>query len=327
MKRSALLFFPFLLFLAVLLAPLRSDEGAQPTSKPPLWLMPPTAVDHGNRFRELFTHPDQWTQTRSKIAGVGLADLQLSHFFSDDELRRWSKMLANWNLKMCVESGAVKPQSPTGEKSFALARPHWDRYIALGGKLDVVAMDEPLICTRFFLHKPDDYAVQQTADFIQLVRQNYPGTKIGDIEGYPSIGSADLMRWIDALQARLASMHVKGLDFFRADADWDNFVLDTHKGSWPDLVKLEHFCRSRHLPFSLIYWAADIPALEKTGHATAATWYISTMQMGNDYAIAGGNPNEYVLESWVGEPPQSVPESLPWTFTGTALDFANTFLK
>ena len=43
-------------------------------------------------------------------------------------------------------------------------------------------MDEPLLCCRMHIHKSDDYALEETANFIARVRQQYPGMLIGDIE-------------------------------------------------------------------------------------------------------------------------------------------------
>ena len=302
-----------------------SPAPKPPAPRPTVWMMPP-GNEKGARFRELFAHPEQWAQTRTKIDGIGLADWQLARDFSDDELRNWAQSLATWNLKLSLEVGAIKPWGPTGQAAFDRERQHFDKYIRVGGKIDSIAMDEPLVCTRFFLHQPDEYAVEQTADFIQLMRQNYPEIRVGDIEGYPAISYGDLTKWIDALQARLKAKNVKGLDFMRFDVDWVNFI-SARRGSWPELKKLEMFCHSRHLPFSLVYWAADYPALRNKGIATDATWYISTLQMGNDYALVGGKPDEIVLESWVAAPSQVVPETDSWTFTRSVLDFCNMFVK
>ena len=259
-------------------SPSSPPSSMPPVSKPPaprptVWMMPP-GNDHGARFRELFAHPEQWAQTRTKIDGIGLADWQTFQGFlgrrtADVGPVPWPR----GTLKLSLEVGAVKPWGQTGESAFNRDRQNFDKYIRDGGKIDSIAMDEPLITTRFFIHQPDAYAVEQTADFIQLVRQNYPDIRIGDIEGYPAISYDDLTKWIDALQARLKEKNVKGLDFMRFDVDWVNFV-SARRGSWPELKKLEMFCHARHLPFSLVYWAADYPALRNKGIANDATWYV-----------------------------------------------------
>jgi hypothetical protein len=319
---TSLLFFSALTALWSQPAP---SPAPAPAPRPSIWIMPP-GNDNGDHFRELFDHPEQWAQTRAKITGIGIADWQLSKNFSDAELHNWAQALTAWNLKFSLEVGAIKPWGPTGQLTFDKEHKHWDKYIGDGGTIDAIAMDEPLNCTRYFIHQPDEYAVEQTAQFIQLVREHYPTFRIGDIEGYPANSYDDLRKWIDALQANLKAKNVPGLDFFRVDVDWVHFIVDK-KGSWSELKQLEMFCRARHIPFSLVYWAADLPALRNRGLANDATWYISTMQMGNDYAIVRGQPDEMVLESWVAAPAHAVPETDPWTFTRTALDFCNTFVK
>jgi hypothetical protein len=83
----------------------------------------------------------------------------------------------------------------------------------------------------------------------------------------------------------------------------------------------------RKLPFSLIYWASEQPALEKMGLSDDSTWYVSIMQQGYDYAMVHGRPDQYVIESRLKAPSKSTPESEQWTFTRSVLDFTRRFVK
>ena len=65
---------------------------------------------------------------------------------------------------------------------------------------------------------------------------------------------------------------MRGLDFYRLDVNWANFVVQDI-GCWGDVQKLEEYCRKRKLPFSLIYWASEQPALDRMGLADDSTWY------------------------------------------------------
>ena len=303
-------------------------QAAEPVAKPRVWMMPPADPD-GRCLRELFEHPEQWQETRSLVNVLGYADHRLAKQFSDDELRAWFPLLDTWGLKLELEVGAVKPWGDTGQKTFKAQRPHWDRFQSLGAKIYSIGMDEPLCCTRKDLKKPDEYAVEETAQFIALVRQQYPEMRIGDIEPYPFLQRDDLIAFIDALQAKLKQMDVRGLDFFRLDVDWNHFTIGNsiYKGNWPDVRKLEAACRQRKLPFSLIYWAADYKQMERLKLADDGTWYIGIMRQGNDYAFVGGAPDEYVIESWVGAPSRSLPETDEWTFTRSVRDFCRRFVK
>lgn len=297
-----------------------------PASKPDVWLAPPDAAV-GESFRQLFTHSEQWAETRSRIHVLQYADHRLDKQFTDDELRAWLPMLEKWGLKLGLEVGAVKPWGITGRKTFDVQRKKWDRFQSLGGKIHAIAMDEPLDCCRKQIHKTDDYAVAETASFIALVRQNYPDMLIGDTETYPTIPVADHLWWIDALQKKLAAMKVRGFDFYRLDVNWTNFIIQDH-GNWREVRKIEQACRQRKLPFSLIYWASDLPVLESKGLADESTWYLSLMQQGNAYAMVDGRPDQFVIESWLKSGnPKCLPETDQWSFTRSALDFTGRFVK
>jgi hypothetical protein len=304
-------------FLLILLS--TSSIRAQTMAIPARAMIPPS-YDNGRCFRELFQRPDEWKETRATIGLLGYADHNLTRHFSDAELRAWLPMLRGWGIKFELEVGAVKPWGTTGEKTFAIQRPQWDRVQRLGGVIHSIGMDEPLCCTRKDLHQPDDYAVRETAAFIALVRKNYPTVLIGDIEPYPFVPLADQITWIEALQKRLTEMHVRGLDFYRLDVNWVEFTV-FDRGNWPEVKKLEHYCRSHKLPFSLIYWASGYPLLKHRGVADDSTWYISTMQQGYDYAAVEGRPDQYVVESWIEVPSRCLPESAEFTFTRSVLDF------
>ncbi|MEI6504084.1 MAG: hypothetical protein WCP21_23980 [Armatimonadota bacterium] len=316
--------------LLPLLAACPAPVGAQPDpalspATVPLVVMYPPGQENGRCLRDLFEQPEAWRQTRGVLNALGYADHVLNRQFTDDQLKAWLPRLQEWGLKLELEVGAVKEWGPTGERTFNAESPLWDRFQRLGGHVASLAMDEPLCCVRNSLKKPDDYAVQETADFIARVRQRYPQMLIGDIEPCPSIPAPELITWIGALQQRLAEKGVRGLDFFRLDVDWLHYVRG--HGAWPDVKRLEDYCRSQKLPFSLIYWAADYPELKRRGLADDATWTVGIMRQGNDYANVDGNPDQYVVESWIGAPSQSVPESGLFTFTRSVLDFARRFVR
>jgi hypothetical protein len=295
-----------------------------PVQAQEVWMMPPASAD-GRSLRQLFANPEQWAQTRSRVEVLGYPDHLLNKQFTDEELRQWLPQLKKLGVKLGLEVGAVKPWGTTGLKTFEIEHPIWDRFLSLGGEIYALAMDEPLTAARNDLHASNEYAVEETAQFIVLVRRNYPNVLIGDIEAYPSFPTDQLITFIDALQARLKHLNVRGLDFFRLDVDWMNFVHGTG-GGWVEVKNLENACRQRKIPFGLIYWAADYPQMSQMKLADDSTWYVSVMQEGYDYATVGGAPDEYVIESWIGAPAQTIPETGEWTFTRSVLDFSRKFV-
>ncbi|NQT37150.1 MAG: hypothetical protein HQ581_06655, partial [Planctomycetes bacterium] len=100
-----------------------------------------------------------------------------------------------------------------------------------------------------------------------------------------------------------------------------------NRGSWPEVKKLQQYCRQRKLPFGLIYWASGYPALARRGLADDSTWYVSIMQQGYNYALVQGSPDQYVIQSWLEAPSRSGPETELYTFTRSVLDFARRFVK
>jgi hypothetical protein len=297
-------------------------------SRPEVWMMP-SCRDNGRAVRELFTNAAAWSETRALVDVFGCTDLNIDRLFSDDELRDWLAKIGEWHIKLGLEVGAIKPWGETGAKTFAIEKPKWDRIEKLGGKIYAIAMDEPLICARQQIKKPDDYAVEETASYIALVRQSFPDIRVGDIECYPATSLADHLWWIDALQKKLAEKKVRGLDFYRLDVDWNHFTIGNkiYAGNWPEVRKLETACRQRNLPFSLIYWAADYPHMKKLEIADDATWYVGVMRQGYDYTFVDGRPDQVVIESWVGAPTNALPETADFTFTRSVRDFCNRFLK
>lgn len=292
-------------------------------SIPSVWIGPP-GTENGKSFRALFERPDEWKDARAVTDVLFYTDLNLQRQFNDNELRAWFGQMKQWNLKLAMEVGALKEWGLTGEKTFNAERKNWEHLQSLGANLYAIAMDEPLCCAREHIHKTDAYAMQVTANYIALVRQHFPQILIGDIETYPSITIEDHKRWIEGLEKALADRHVRGLDFYRLDVDWLRFNVQS-KGGWQEVKKLEHWCRQRRLPFSLIYWPSGYPSMQHRGIADDSTWYVGVMQQGYDYTAVDGRPDQYVIESWVGAPSACLPDNADWTFTRTVRDFCRHF--
>jgi hypothetical protein len=288
--------------------------------------MGPPGYDNGKCFRELFEKPEQWKETRSSIDVLCNTDLHFNKQFTDAELSAWFAMMRDWHLRLGLEVGSVKPWGQTGGKTFGIEKPMWERIERLGGKIDAIAMDEPLLCVRRDLKRDDDYAVREVADYIGLVRKNFPTLRVGDIEPYPSVPLADHLRWIESLQKKLLESNVRGLDFYRLDVNWAEFTV-FDRGNWPEVRKIERACRQGKIKFSLIYWASGYPGLEKRGLADDSTWYVSTMQQGYDYAMVGGWPDQVVVQSWLDDAPRNtLPETDEFTFTRSVRDFVHRFV-
>jgi len=304
-----------------------------PVRQIPTFVLGPPGHNDGQAIRELADHPEQWATVRNQTGNLLYADHVLHRQNQNDEsltelLGKFRKM----NLPLQLEVGAVKPWGKTGAETFAKQKPMWERFLRCGALIDSIALDEPFICCAFFITEdlqgvaPLEYAATETAEFIALVRKDYPDWQIGSIEGFPSLNAEQLIQWIDLLEVKLEAKKVRGLDFFRIDTDWMHFVHDTKKGSWRDMKQIEDHCRRKGIPFSVIYWAANYPAMLKKDLADDLTWYVGVLQMGYAYAAVGGKPDQIVVQSWVEGPNSFLPETKPFTFTNSALDLLERFL-
>ena len=292
----------------------------------PNFLIGVPGKDKQRALRELTEQPEQWAELRSHCGNLLIADHSLNREFPDD--KELTELLGKIDLPLQLEVGAVKPWGKTGQACFDRQKPKWERFLRCGATIDSIAMDEPLVCTRIHLKMGDDameYALEETVKFIGLVRRDYPNWMVGDIEGLPGLHVDVVIRWIDQLEERLKASHGRGMDFFRLDVDWMHFVHNTGKGCWADVKRVENHCRSKNIPFSIVYWAANYPAMLKKELADDVTWYVGVLQMGFDYASVGGKPDQIVVQSWVNGPKTILPESTPFSFTRSALDVFKRF--
>ena len=194
------------------------------------------------------------------------------------------------------------------------------------------------------------YSVEQTAQFIEATRAAYPNAAIGAIEAMPSNFNADdLIRWNGLLETRLkAGSSGRGQDFFRLDADWNDNRQDNRgklsfrggdvtNSGWKEIKKIEDWCKSAGLPFSMIYWGPNVDSYRyaKDPETADKSWYDQVMFQGASYSAAGGSPDQYVIQTWVriganheiDIPYNSIPETTANSFTNSLVDLYNTYIK
>jgi hypothetical protein len=300
-------------------------SAAGGAAKPDVWMMPSPWPGNGQCLRELVAQDKEWVNTRAAVVGLGYWPSLLNVHFSDDQIRSVFAKVHEWGLKFAFEVPVVKPENPTANDTFNLLQKQMERFVPLGAKVDQFAFDEPLYATRYMMGKTEEYAVTETADYISRLRKAYPNAQVGDIEPYPAMKLAETTHFVDALQAKCAQDGNPGIDFLRLDVDWADMGI-TLVGSWAEIKKLEEYCRSKGIKFSMIYWAADNDLLADKGLGSDMNWYMGVMHHAAAYALAGGKPDQYVIESWVHAPEHAVPETKLTTFTRSVLDFCTRFV-
>ena len=308
-----------------------------------IWMMP-----KGDTFPELMTQLEKWPKTRALIDILGYADHVMNRTYDDTQLKQGFTVMNTIGLPLALEVGAVKPWGTTGADTFSKQKPMWDRFRGLGADIAGIVMDEPLaaVHNRYDKSFSDiiedtnearfEYAVEETAKFIGMVREEYPDWFVADIEVFPSFTADYVIRWIDALEARLKEKGIRGQDFFRMDVDWNAFGVNytnslkervnlSWEQGWREVKRIEDHCRAINLPYSVTYWAANVPASQDL-QKDPASWCNGIMRMGQGYQDAGGRPDQYAVQTWIGLPEKPLPETDPHSFTYSVLEFNKSFI-
>jgi hypothetical protein len=287
----------------------RSAARTQPDIRIPALIIGPP---NDGQLQDILDHPDQWRAVHRQVGGIIHADHNFNAV-SDDTLRRWFASMAEQGLKLELEVGAIKEWSPNSGRTFEIEKLIWDRVNRLGGNIASIAMDEPLDAAKSMLHKSDVYAIEETARFVVLVRQNFPSMRIGDIEAYPFTPVADHIRWVDALNTRLVQLGVGRLDFYRVDPDWNAFPGG---GNWAGVKQIVDACQARGLRSSVIIWSAKAAGHKKDGLSDLA-WHDGVVSEAGNLKAVGIRPDQIIIESWIGLPARGLPETDAATFTGS----------
>ncbi len=281
----------------------------------------------GYPFHALLQNTDQWECVRSTVDYFEYPDwiLNQQQFFSDEELVLYFSIINTWPSKFSLGSSCLKGdyncQRLSAEESFwTYVFPMWIRFEGLGAQIDELTIDESFCATRkpTWLGPPgDDYAVQETAEWIYLVRTEFdPDIEICSIEPYPFFDIDELIWWIDELNAACDVLGVDGIQAFSLDVNWNIGV------SWSDVAAFEDSCQARHIRFEMIYWAAQ--HWQETDEDV--DFFNDIHQQGRMYQAAGGTPDVYSIQNWNYIPRQMVPEEEPWSFTYSLQSFVNTFV-
>jgi hypothetical protein len=320
----------FLLALAVL--------GVGVARAAEVWIMPPPWPGNGQCLREMLDRESEWGQTRCSIHGIGYWPWLLNQHFNDDEIRILFAKLKTWKLKFGLEVPVLKAAKWGGDgqplqakDAFVQLQQFAARFKSLGmEKVAWFAFDEPLYAARHVISSDREvqqrlaHGVAETTAFIAMLRRAYPGARLGDIEPYPAFTYDEITGAIENVQETCVQQGLKGLDFLRLDVDWDRMDRKS-EGCWAEVKRVEDWCHSRGMGFSLIYWSANQPRLDREGQATPGVWRTGLLLQGREYAQVGGMPDQVVIESWLHVPSHAVPETDPDTFTGSVRAFLQSY--
>jgi len=291
--------------------------------RPLYWFAPLPPQPNGpyngsDDFMQLFAPDAAWAQTAGYIQVFKLYGGWVGHDSTDGQVRQALESIREHGLALAVEVGPLNPTSDCGlyVESFAgeegIVRTI-RRIKSLGGKLDLLAFDEPYFFGHFYdgesaCHWTAERIAQDVDAFIGLARAEFPDVIIGDIEPLSGPATADAYKgWLDIFK----KVNGYDLDFLHIDVDWS----DT---GWPAKVEsIADYGRVRDIPVGVIF----------TGNyqdQTDEAWTSIAGERVKLYeAQAGGPPEHVIFQSWNDKPDHVLPESDPHSFTG----FVKTYFE
>ena len=268
----------------------------------------------------LFTNDREWKQARERVgvfkfyaAQVGAGDLCLD--CGENDLQHLAAVgafekLDRWRIAVAVEAPAVKDGGCTAAATLPSIQRALGRIGTARGQVRFVAMDEPLLGG-----EECGQAVDSTAKEVSLyaaaLHSAQPGLVVGDIEPYPHFDAATLVAWLDAV----AAQGVK-LGFFHLDVDRVRAAVLAADVAG-DLASLQAACRSRGIPFGVIFWGGD--RLDEAAYAEDVLAWVDEVR------AAIGSPEQIIFQSWSvsidgrKEVPVNLPEKSTTVWTHTRL--------
>lgn len=272
-------------------------------------------------YLELFDPNAPWTTAASRVhifkyymyAYDNLPDTQLRQIISDLNRR---------GIAIALETQPLNRRAQCGNsEAFAydavaqtLARLR--RIRAAGGKVQYIAMDEPLTFGK--LPPPEGCSLsieeiaQEVAHYVRAVKREFPDVVIGDIE-YEGAGIKDVKHFLEGYN-RITGEY---LPFLHWDINWQQPIawwpVDWSQRrflwpEWPERAKdLQDYCSVRGIKFGMIYNGGNAPSDEE--------WIRLAIDHMAMYESLGGRPDHVVFQSWFMHPQYLLPETDPTKFT------------
>jgi hypothetical protein len=177
---------------------------------------------------------------------------------------------------------------------------------SLGAPVAALMMDEPLTAVdtdnAFGPNRRNlAFAVQATVDWMQLVRTNFPGWMIADLEAYPAIPSHRMIVWLTELTRECTARGVKCPEVFYLDHGIDQPGLQSPH----DVQSIRDAVHSVGMQFGPIYTNTGLTANSTDDcHFTSAVvermrWYNNGHPYPSDW---------YSIKTWDPIPAAIVPE-------------------
>jgi hypothetical protein len=264
----------------------------------------------------LFTADADWGPAGDRIDVFKLYGEWVAYQATPTELEAVVESLRGRGIALAVEAGPLDATVACGqgiegfagrEEGLSIA----NRIRAAGGRLDLIAMDEPWFYGHVYegpraCRWPPERIAQGVVDFVAAIRTVHPDVIVGDTEAVTGdLDPARLVAWLDAYRAVAG----EPLPFVHLD-------LDFGRPGWPEMVaSLRAAGEQRGTPVGLIAFGDPSDATDEAWFGTAAARILA----------AGGadDPPEHLLfQSWQDRPDLVLPAAGQETWTSFVSRYA-----
>jgi len=204
---------------------------------------------------DLFAPTGGWEDTARRLDVFKLYGEWVAYHATSDELRAAVAWIHGHGLALAVEAGPLDPPAECGGGIEGFAGTDEGRLIArriidAGGRIDVIALDEPYYFASFYdgsnaCHWDTELVASEVADYIELMRSFFPDIIVGDTEPLPiPVEPEDYQSWLTTFRA------VNGFDlaFLHLDIDWSRST------EWTSMARqLVSFGRDIGVPVGIIF--------------------------------------------------------------------------
>ena len=330
----------FVFFLAIagstgFIAPVsgQSDSGmrTRPASAGKRYWISPASVRAD--FWSLFNTGTDWDTLRSRIDVMSM-HVNALRVRDTAQMRKAAAMLRIDSALVNIECGGLRPfsgcDSLAGERNAQLELANIQRWMSMGGSVDIITMDSP-INTMIMKGDPGgtcNWTVQRTAhemvDYMKAVRAVIPAVRfalvepvpwyrVGAYPNHPGNNYGDLLLTLDTVFAVVAQRGEQ-LDIFHSDSPWEYSENAVTQG-WLKIKAVEDYLHAKGIRHGRIHNS------QEGGFQSDQLFHERTLDSWKKYRAAGGDEDEIEVWCWYDHPAANWPESQPYTFAYTCKKF------
>lgn len=292
--------------------------GSCARAEPRIWLSPlsSTTADRTGAadFMNLFESNSPWKEVAAAVSVFKLypyfvgraSDEDLKKIFGDLDRRHISVAL---EARVLTATKSCKMQNGDGGGSTIHLL---DRVKRLGGKIDYLAMDEPLkhaLAGDVHCRASLDAVVSDILRNVAQFKRRFPNLKVGDIEpigAWPNAPTllSDTIAFVDKYREKSG----ESLAFFHADVGWTV--------PWKTITeKLQRELSQRSVPFGIIYNGEDLANSDEQWTQEAVNHFLQFEACGKQ------RPDDVIFQTWRPHPTKVLPEDDQTTLTGVVDEY------